>query len=149
MFNKFQADRIQPLKANQKQYPSLWIFLALSYSFTFQNREHLVNKLISLIFLAFFSAEYASATELYSEVNAHYAFSKIDDEEFNPIALEARFGIYLQKQVGLEAYYGTGMSDDKQVGLDLAINTIAGINLRFESPETKNNMKIFILLGYG
>ena len=32
---------------------------------------------------------------------------------------------------------------------DLTLNTIAGVNFRLESPETKNNMKIFILLGYG
>jgi opacity protein-like surface antigen len=94
------------------------------------------------------SAGFASAAELYGEVNTSYIFSKIDDEKFNPLALEARVGVYLQKQVGLEAYYGSGLSDDTQVNIDLSINTVAGVNFRFESPE-KKGMKIFILLGYG
>ena len=108
-----------------------------------------MNKLIPLLLLALFGTGYASATELYGEINTHYTFAKIDDEKFNPVALEARVGIYLEKQLGLEAYYGTGLTDDSQAGLDLELNTIAGVNLRFESPETKDHMKIFILLGYG
>tara|TARA_R110002072_G_scaffold1130_10_gene9472 strand:- start:42877 stop:43401 length:525 start_codon:yes stop_codon:yes gene_type:complete len=108
-----------------------------------------VNKLISLACLALFSAEFASATELYGEINTSYAFSKIADEKFNPLALETRFGFYLEKQIGLEAYYGTGLSNDKQSGLELSLNTIAGVNLRLESPDTKDGMKVFILLGYG
>lgn len=108
-----------------------------------------MNKLIPLVCLSLFSAGLASATELYAELNTSYAFAKIEDEKFNPLAIEARFGFYLQKQVGLEAYYGTGLSDDSQFNLDLALSTLAGVNFRFESPETKNGMKIFILLGYG
>lgn len=123
---------------------------ALFIFFTFyRSREHHVNKLISIAFLSLFSVGFASATELYGEINTAYVFSKIDNEKFNPHALEARFGFYLEQQVGLEAYYGTGLSDDSQLGIDLSLNTLAGINLRFESPETKDGMKVFVLLGYG
>ncbi len=108
-----------------------------------------MNKLIPLACLSLISAGFASATELYGEINTSYAFAKIADEKFNPIAIEGRIGFYLEKQVGLEAYYGTGLSDDSQVDVDLALNTIAGVNLRFESPGTKDGMKIFLLLGYG
>lgn len=108
-----------------------------------------MNKLLAFALLSIFSAGFASATELYGEINTSYVFSKIGDEKFNPLALEARIGIYLEQQVGLEAYYGSGLSDDSQVGIDLSLTTLAGINLRFESPETKDGMKIFVLLGYG
>jgi len=108
-----------------------------------------VNKLIPLTCLSLFSVGLASATELYGEINAAYVFSKIDDEKFNPLAIETRIGFYLEKQVGLEAYYGTGLNDDSQFDIDVSLNTLAGVNLRFESPETKDGMKIFILLGYG
>jgi hypothetical protein len=108
-----------------------------------------VNKLLPIAFLSLFSVGIASATELYGEINTSYVFSKIESEKFNPLALEARFGFYLEQQVGLEVYYGAGLSDDSQVGIDLSLNTLAGVNLRFESPETKDRMKIFVLLGYG
>lgn len=107
-----------------------------------------MNKLIPLACLTLFSVSFASAAELYGEINTSYVFSKIEEEKFNPLALEARVGVYLQKQVGLEAYYGAGLSDDSQLDVDVSISTIAGVNLRFESPEQKG-MKIFILLGYG
>jgi hypothetical protein len=108
-----------------------------------------VNKLIPLILISLLCAGFTSATELYGEINTNYVFSKIEDEKFNPLALEARFGFYLEQQVGLEAYYSMGINDDSQVGIDLTLNTTAGVNLRFESPETKEGMKVFILLGYG
>ena len=128
----------------------MYIFsLKPSFLLFIKTREHTVNKIIPWICLALFSASQVSATELYAEANTNYVFSSIEDETFNPIALEARVGVYLEKQVGIEAYYGTGLNDDSQAGLDLTLNTIAGVNFRLESPETKNNMKIFILLGYG
>ncbi|MFT6029647.1 MAG: hypothetical protein ACI8O8_001383 [Oleiphilaceae bacterium] len=95
-----------------------------------------------------FSIGFVSATELYGELNTSYAFAKIEDEKLKPLALEARIGFYLQKQVGLEAYFGTGLSDDSQVDLNVSITTLAGVNLRFESSE-RNGMKVLILLGYG
>lgn len=107
-----------------------------------------MNKLITLICLTFLYLSTASATELYGEINTVYVFSKVDSQEFNPIALEARAGMYLEPQVGLEVYLGTGLSDDSQVDIDLSLSALAGVNLRFESPESKG-MKVFILLGYG
>lgn len=107
-----------------------------------------MNKLLPLVFLSLCSVGFASATELYGEINSSYVLSKIEDETFNPLALEARVGFYLEQQVGLELYYGTGLSDDTEVGIELSLNSIAGVNLRFESPEAQG-MKVFILLGYG
>jgi hypothetical protein len=107
-----------------------------------------VNKLIPIACLMLFSIGFVSATELYGELNTSYAFAKIEDEKLKPLALEARIGFYLQKQVGLEAYFGTGLSDDSQVDLNVSITTLAGVNLRFESSE-RNGMKVLILLGYG
>jgi hypothetical protein len=96
----------------------------------------------------FFSVGFTSAAELYGEINTNYVFSKIADKKFNPLALEARFGFYLEKQVGLEVYYGTGLSDDNQVDIDVSLTTLAGMNLRFESSE-RNGIKVLFLLGYG
>ncbi|MFT6903478.1 MAG: hypothetical protein ACJAS1_000121 [Oleiphilaceae bacterium] len=107
-----------------------------------------MNKLIPIACLMLFSIGFVSATELYGELNTSYAFAKIEDEKLKPLALEARIGFYLQKQVGLEAYFGTGLSDDSQVDLNVSITTLAGVNLRFESSE-RNGMKVLILLGYG
>ena len=90
----------------------------------------------------------AHAESFYGELNTGYSFTKLDDEQFNPITLEARLGMYIQQQVGVEAYYATGVSDDTQFNIDLAINTAAGLNFRFESIES-DGMKIMILLGYG
>lgn len=88
------------------------------------------------------------AETLYGELNTGYSFTKLDKEDFNPLTLEARLGMYLQPQVGLEAYYASGINDDSQLDIDLEIKSIAGVNFRFESPES-DGMKIFILLGYG
>ena len=46
------------------------------------------------------------------------------------------------------ALLGTGIDDDSQSNIDLSLNTLAGLNFRFESSES-DGMKIFILLGYG
>ena len=156
MFNNFEADRIQTFKRLIKNtvYHNV-VYVRVEPKSIFRpelNMEHRVSKLIPLIsltFLAFLNAGYASATELYAEVNTSYSSAKIEDEKFNPLSLETRLGFYLEKQVGIEAYFGTGLNDDSQAGLDLSLNTIAGVNLRFESPETKEGMKLFILLGYG
>lgn len=107
-----------------------------------------MNKLILLANLTFFCVGPVSAMELYGEINAAYVFSQVDKEEFNPTALDARLGMYLEPQVGLEVYVGSGLSDDTEVDIDMSLTTLAGVNLRFESPESKG-MKIFILLGYG
>ena len=88
------------------------------------------------------------AESFYGELNSGYSFTKLDKEKFNPLTLEARLGMYLQPQVGVEAYYASGLNDDTQLNIDLAIKNIAGINFRFESPEA-DGMKIMILLGYG
>ncbi len=113
-----------------------------------RSREHFVNKFLSILFISIISFGQVSATELYGEISTAYAFAKIADEKFKPFALEARFGFYLQKQVGVEAYYGASLGDDKQLDIELSLDTIAGVNFRFESPE-KEGMKVFLLLGYG
>lgn len=100
---------------------------------------------LSLILL---NCGYLQADPLYAEVNTGYSFTKLGEEEFNPLTIETRLGMYLQPQVGVEAYFATGLNDDTQLNIDLALNTVAGINFRFESPES-DGMKIFILLGYG
>lgn len=91
---------------------------------------------------------YLQADSFYAELNTGYSFTKVDKEEFNPLTIETRLGIYLQPQVGIEAYYATGLTDNTQLNIDLALTKLAGINLRFESPES-DGMKVFILLGYG
>ncbi len=101
-----------------------------------------------LLCLLFISSPWLQAETLYTELNGAYTFTKLDDEQFNPTTLEARLGMYLQQQVGIEAYVASGLSDDSQLDIDVSIKTIAGINFRFESPES-DGMKIFILLGYG
>ena len=98
--------------------------------------------------LLLLNCSYLQADSFYTELNTGYSFTKLDEEEFNPLTLEARLGMYLQPQVGVEAYYASGLNDDTQLNIDLAIKSIAGVNLRFESPES-DGMKIFILLGYG
>lgn len=107
-----------------------------------------MKKFIPLLCLIFLYAGSASAIELYGEMNVAHLFTKVDEEEFNPSAIEARLGAYLEPQVGLEVYFGTGVADDTHLDIDMSLSTIAGVNLRFESPES-DGMKIFILLGYG
>ncbi len=101
-----------------------------------------------LFCLLLISSPWLQAETLYTELNGTYTFTKLDDEQFNPTTLEARLGMYLQQQVGIEAYVSSGLSDDSQLDIDVSIKTIAGVNFRFESPESEG-MKIFILLGYG
>jgi hypothetical protein len=102
----------------------------------------------TLLGLLLLNGSYLQADTFYAELNSAYSFTELNEEEFNPITLEARLGMYLEQQVGVEAYYASGVNDDTQLAIDLAIKSVAGINFRFESPEA-DGMKIFILLGYG
>lgn len=110
--------------------------------------EKYVNKFLPLMLIPFFTSAYSSASDFYGELSSSYAISKIDDEKFNPLALEARLGMYLDKQVGLEAYLGSGVREDTRIDIDLTLSQLAGVNFRFESPE-QEGMKVFLLLGYG
>ena len=60
-----------------------------------------------------------------------------------------RAGFYLEPQLGLELYAAVGVEDDRDLGIDMGVESLAGILGRFESRETEEGFKLFLLLGYG
>jgi len=88
------------------------------------------------------------AIDLYGELSAGYLMNDVDQTEFDSITTELRFGAYVQPQVGLELYAGTGLDDDKQIDIESGLSYMAGLAVRLESPESEGG-KVFFLLGYG
>lgn len=90
----------------------------------------------------------------YLGLDAYYLRNLIGNDlsgegEFNLTAAGLRAGYYLERQIGVEVYGALGVGDSQELGIDMKMNSVAGILGRFESPETEDGFKLFILLGYG
>lgn len=90
----------------------------------------------------------------YISLDGHYLMNNVGNSvigqaEFNPSLIGARAGVYLQPQVGLEIFGAMGVSDNKDIGIEMSAKSLAGVLARFESPEAENGGKLFLSLGYG
>lgn len=95
-----------------------------------------------------------SKEKIYAGLDAHYIKNSIGDEagenaRFKMITAGLRAGFYLVPQVGVEVYLAKGFGADTRLGIDVDTKSMAGVSGRFESPETEEGFKLYVLLGYG
>ncbi|MCP5206216.1 MAG: porin family protein [Hahellaceae bacterium] len=89
----------------------------------------------------------ASDRKFYAEAGALYQTIEVDGLRFSHPAAQVRAGMYFQPQLGIEVHAATGVQDDEKKGLTTDLNYLAGVDVRFESPEV-NFTKLYITLGY-
>jgi hypothetical protein len=113
-------------------------------------------KLVGLALMFTISATgYAQdGKNFYFGMDAHYAKNSIgdqpaDSEDFTMSALGIRAGAYIEPQLGIELYMAKGIESDEQSNIEMSLESVAGVVGRFESPETENGFKLYVLLGYG
>lgn len=88
-----------------------------------------------------------SDRKFYAEASALYQSIEIDGLRFSHPAAQVRAGMYFQPQLGIEVHAATGVSDEEKKGLTTDLNYLAGVDVRFESPEV-NFTRLYITLGY-
>ncbi|MGK0440718.1 MAG: hypothetical protein ACJA0N_000513 [Pseudohongiellaceae bacterium] len=101
--------------------------------------------LLSFYLLAF--CPLASADNFYSELSVLYTTTKFDGLSFSQTAAQARGGMYILPQIGIEIYASKGIDDDSNAGLTTEFDYNTGIDIRLETPEQKR-AKLFVTLGY-
>lgn len=84
----------------------------------------------------------------YIQGGFNYHIVRVDSERFNPLAAEARLGLYLEPQVAIEVQLAKGISEGDAIDVHTALDYQAGLYLRLESPEV-NTGKLYVLAGYG
>lgn len=87
-------------------------------------------------------------TKFYGELGTGYSMIEADTASFNIPTLEARFGYYLQPQLGIELHALSGLGDDTTNDLSVELTSSVNLLARFETPE-RDGGKLFLLGGYG
>lgn len=95
-----------------------------------------------------------SSDDFYWGLDAQLLDNSIGDgssgkASFSLTSVGLRAGFYIEPQLGLELYGALGVDDDRDVNIDMSVESVAGILGRFESRETDEGFKLFLLLGYG
>ncbi len=112
------------------------------------------SALLLVLGLSAFSVSAEEKEEFYVGLDAYYLLNSLGNSatgkaEFDLAGAGFRAGMYIEPQLGLELYAAQGVNEAEDIGIDINVESIAGILGRFESPEAENGGKLYILLGYG
>ena len=83
----------------------------------------------------------------YAELAGNLVLQSVDEQDFRLGSTELRAGVYVHRQIALEAFASQGVVDDDEANLSQEVGLGYGGGLRFESPSRKGT-KAFILLGF-
>lgn len=98
--------------------------------------------------LAAFGATQVNAQPVaYAEVAGNLVLQSVDEQDFRLGSTELRAGVYVHRQIALEAFASHGVVDDDEANLSQEVGLGYGGGLRFESHSRKGT-KAFILLGF-
>jgi len=109
------------------------------------------NKQAMRAFSVFLIALLASSTHAkpagYAELAGNLVLQSVDDQDFRLGSTELRAGVYVHRQIALEAFASQGVVDDDESNLSQEVGLGYGGGLRLESPSRKGT-KAFLLLGF-
>lgn len=108
----------------------------------------MITKLISVAVLSLATVGAAHAEGLYAGALLTRTTVSIDGfGDANPMAIGAKLGMPINKNFAVEARLGTGLSDDSLLGIDVKVDSFAGVYAKGILPLS-DTASVYGLLGY-